>query len=327
MAASGACLVLDEVARYQGDGERLGRLVHALCSLQGRQRARQDGGRAEQRSWRLTVLSNGEQSIASRIGNKMQGGHGVRAMDVPIARGELTCDAAHAIAIEQWCERGAYGVAGDAFAAALVGQDWTAVHADLDRLVKGLSAGATWPEEAGRVLRQMALLGLALKMGADVLGYTMSEEEISATILWAFSRWYDGERYESGDGDEPARALTPEERAWERLRLSVMSEPGHWPWAQEFANQGGAGREVWGWRMRNGDRLELWTTEGQLEAFAAQAGVGTRSFISWAVAEQMGERRKTNQGPGTMQARWVILEIEMERRATASAPVEVLHVA
>lgn len=314
MAASGACLVLDEVARYQGDGERLGRLIHALCSLQGRQRARQDGGRAEQRSWRLTVLSNGEQSIASRLGNRMQGGHSVRAMDVPVARGELTVSAEHAVQLERWCEREAWGVAGEAFGAYLVGLDWAEQLKELDVIADNLGRGQRWPEEAQRVLRQMALLALALKLGRDALGYSMDNAAIGDTVMWAFTRWYDGERYESeGDEGEPPRPLTPEERAWEALRLSVMSEPAHWPWSKEFQAHGSGSRDVWGWREVNGEDLELWTTEGQLNAFAARAGVGTRAFISWACTEQLAVRRKTNQAPGHIQARWIVFDVDRDR--------------
>ncbi|MEM1009846.1 MAG: DUF927 domain-containing protein, partial [Myxococcota bacterium] len=97
--ADGGCMVLDELKRFRGDEESLSAAIHGLCSVQGRSRLLQNGALAHQRQWQNTILSTGEVSIRDSLGNRFQGGHRVRMIDVEIGNGDLTKDAEHAKAL------------------------------------------------------------------------------------------------------------------------------------------------------------------------------------------------------------------------------------
>lgn len=86
--ATAACcndraLILDEIGASSGD---FGQTIYRLMSGAGKARSTKSGGLAKRRSWRLLLLSNGEQKVSERLaeqGRGSKGGQHIRLIDIP----------------------------------------------------------------------------------------------------------------------------------------------------------------------------------------------------------------------------------------------------
>lgn len=116
-------LALDEIS--QCDPREVGETVYMLGNGQGKSRAARTGGARSVTRWRVSVLSNGERSIATTMedgGFKSKAGQAVRILDIPVQRQHGAWDTLHGYpsgaALSDALKREAeahYGHAGRAF--------------------------------------------------------------------------------------------------------------------------------------------------------------------------------------------------------------------
>lgn len=274
-SADGACIVLDELAKFNGSERSFAGAVHNLASKQGRARLRKDGKEREQRSWNLTGLSTGEISMKAKVGDYLQGGQMVRMLDLPIKQGEVTADAEHAERITQRL-LSAYGHAGDAWASYLVEagpgrlDEW---FAHWRNKLRGLEDGTA---EGGRIISHIALIGAAFGAGRDAGLIPWSEDEDTECLAWLAERVL-GER----EG-----AKTPHERALELWYTMIDTRPASFP----FENETHTPTELFGYRKKRHDAhetVEVWTSESMLKAsgLPRKAGISPRTWLNWCVDE------------------------------------------
>ncbi|MBX9748627.1 MAG: DUF927 domain-containing protein [Roseococcus sp.] len=125
---SDCALVMDEIG--QADPKTVGEVAYMLADGQGKARARAGGGNRGATTWRVVVLSTGEESLAAYMqhaGKGVKTGQEVRFLDIPIEAGgaaaggfETAENGAEAGALAQRLERAAvehHGTAGPAFLA------------------------------------------------------------------------------------------------------------------------------------------------------------------------------------------------------------------
>lgn len=271
-SADGACIVLDELAKFSGSERSFAGAVHNLASKQGRARLRKDGSERQQRSWAITGLSTGEISMRAKIGDHLQGGQMVRMLDLRIEQGEVTVDAEHAerIAVKLM---GAYGVAGDHWSKYLVNLD--AVH--LDEWLKSwrnkLSKFDDSTAEGGRILTNIALVGAALGAGREAGLVPWTAEEDVECIEWMAERVLGGRE----------GIKTPNERALEQWYTMVDSQPSAFPFEKDTS----AAKELFGYSVKELDEYEIWTSERMIKksGLARKAGISVRTWLQWCVEE------------------------------------------
>ncbi|RMF70246.1 MAG: DUF927 domain-containing protein, partial [Calditrichaeota bacterium] len=115
--ATAACcndraLILDEIGASSGD---FGQTIYRLMSGAGKARSTKSGGLAKRRSWRLLLLSNGEQKVSERLaeqGRGSKGGQHIRLIDIPAEN--IFSSAQEADAAKSFLQQH-YGHAGPAF--------------------------------------------------------------------------------------------------------------------------------------------------------------------------------------------------------------------
>ncbi len=295
--ANGSCLVLDELGRFRGDAFAVARAVHTLGSIQGRQRAKQDGSRGHQRQWRGCTLSTGEVSMASRLGPQLQGGHAVRALDLHVEIGAVTQDAAHSRAVYRWTEAQT-GCAGEAWVRYLCGVDDAHLLARWEHWQQALGATRAASAEQGRIIEQLAMVALALELSGEASLFASEEGRITEVCLWVLARVNSG-RADSGEN--------PEERALRQVWVSTATQPAKWPTEKQLA--AGHHGEVWGISRYENDLPQVWTTREMLAPIIANAGADVGEVLKWAkeskLAFDVGRTRIAGQ-----QRRWWCIDLD-----------------
>jgi uncharacterized protein (DUF927 family) len=202
-AAHNDCLLaLDEIGEAQA--REFGKLVYQLAGGQGKARLDSGANLKAVRTWRVLTLSTGEtpaQAVIEAEGRRARAGQLVRMVDVPAtgedggmvrdSHGMTAADFVHAM--KRACAAH-YGTAGPAFVRAL-----RAEHADAQALAGAVrerldaaEAGLMPPgasDEMARVVRRFALVAVAGRLAAlaGILPY--SQEEVTAAVTKAISRW------------------------------------------------------------------------------------------------------------------------------------------
>lgn len=295
--ANGSCLVLDELGRFRGDSYAVARAVHTLGSLQGRQRAKQDGSRGHQRQWRGVALSTGEVSMASRLGPHLQGGHAVRALDLHVQIGDVTHDAAHSRAVYRWTEAQT-GCAGEAWAGYLCGVADAHLVERWEYWQGALGAAQAASAEQGRIIEQLAMVAMALELSGGAGLLVTAHERIASLCSWTLARVNSG-RADSGEN--------PEERALRQVWVSTATQPAKWPTEKQLA--AGHHGEVWGIARYDNDIPQVWTTREMLAPIISNAGADVGEVLKWAkdskLAFEMGRQRIAGH-----QRRWWCIDLD-----------------
>ena len=191
-------LVLDEI--NQADPRDVGAIIYALGNGVGKQRASRTGSARAVTRWRTFVLSSGERSVATAMaegGIKAKAGHGVRLLDVPVARKFGAWDDLHGFsdgpafsdALAK-CAATHYGHAGREFLERLT-RDKSDMAALWER-VKSLDAFAACGD--GQVKRAAARFALAGMAGELATEYGLTAWEPGAAVksaIVAFNAWRD----------------------------------------------------------------------------------------------------------------------------------------
>ena len=200
--ANDGLLYLDEIGA--GDARKIGPAIYQMLNGVSRLQGTKDGGVMASRSWRLTMVSTGEVSMAQYLaegGQTPRGGQEIRLLDVPADMGAYRAfDCIHGykdgdvFAKELTAAaRASYGTTGRAFV------EWLAAHrgevkgwvestqADMLQAVEAEHPDAAPP--AKRATRKWGVLVAAAEMASEagLTGWTRDEARTSVMSAWA--RW------------------------------------------------------------------------------------------------------------------------------------------
>lgn len=202
--ANDGLLYLDEIGA--GDARKIGPAIYQMLNGVSRLQGTKDGGVAASRSWRLTMVSTGEVSMAQYLaegGQTPRGGQEIRLLDVPADSGAYRAfDCIHgrkdgdAFATELTAAaRANYGTAGCAFVEWLalhrgeVGHWVAATQADMLRAVEDEHPDAAPP--AKRATRKWGVLVAAAEMASEAGLTGWTRDEARAWVMAAWARWLD----------------------------------------------------------------------------------------------------------------------------------------
>lgn len=323
-ARSGAVLILDEL-KLMKDREEVGRTIHRIADGRGRDRLASDSSPLPTRVWSVACLSTGENSLRSWLGELHQGGHAVRGIDVGIDPADpasmCSRDAAHAQAVERLAHEH-YGHAGDVWAAHLAGLDaaeWERLRASWDGLCGLLLPQVEGDPEGARILRSLALIGVALGEAkkAGLIDVELAPAEV---VEWAIARVTLAR----------GAVASPEERAWAQLLQAWESQPARFPTEREYRSQKAG--VVWGVaqtataseEVRDDDGSVLMqkqitrqtgvicTTLGMMEAWGGckSAGVEPRAWLAWLAKQGRAEAPLTNTRVGGSSQKWWLITVD-----------------
>ncbi len=257
-------LALDEISEC--DPREIGQIVYALTNGLGKARAARSGAARSIRRWRCMVLSNGERTLATAMGeagHKAKAGQGVRLLDVPVRRQhgafDDLCGLPDARSLSDALKTAAdahYGHAGREFL-----QRLTHDTRDLGALLEDIKAQPDLdPADAQgqdkRAAARFALIGLAGELATEY-GLTGWPEcaAVEAAAL-GFTLW----REARGGGNDERRRIVEQVAAFiDRhgdSRFSEASGP-----AQSVVRD----RAGW-WKQECEDRIYLFTADGFAEA-------------------------------------------------------------
>ncbi len=292
--ASGACLILDEIQRWRHSPEALGNAIHDINSSKGRSRLNSNSDMRRQRTWKLTALSTGEVSIEDRLGASFQGGHAVRGMDLRVAPGDITTDQVHAGMIQSITMR-QHGHVGDAWIHYLT-------HSHPHEL---MDSWKFWREklelsevaEELRIMGNLAVVATALEHAREAGLLPWDDDEIFSVMKWLILAVM----------PEREGRATPDERALDRLRRWVDTQPERFP----SENEPERGRNVIGYLQREAHVMQLWTSESMINEsqLPVQAGVSVRSWLQWCV-EAGHARKASNERCAGRQRNWYVFRID-----------------
>lgn len=210
-----ALLALDEIS--EADPKDVGATVYMLGNGQGKQRADRTGGFRRVARWRVSVLSNGERSIATSMaegGYRIKAGQEVRVFDVPCTnRAHGVWDVLHGHpdgrALSDSIKNEAkahYGHAGRAFVATLANEG-----ADLGELLATIRA---MPElstdgegQEQRVAGRFAVLAMAgeLATGYGITGWPVGEATRATGA--GFAAWRNARDTKGGKNSEQGQIV------------------------------------------------------------------------------------------------------------------------
>ncbi|SAK67912.1 inner membrane protein [Caballeronia pedi] len=200
--ANDGLLYLDEIGA--GDARKIGPGIYQMLNGVSRLQGTKSGGVVASRSWRLTLISTGEVSMAQYLaegGQTPRGGQEIRLLDVPADIGAYRAfDTIHgrkdgdAFSVELTAAaRANYGTAGRAFV------EWLMSHRDeVESWVKATqddmigAVDTQYPDAAPtvkRATRKWAVLVSAAEMAseAELTGWT--RDEARTWVMGAWARW------------------------------------------------------------------------------------------------------------------------------------------
>lgn len=284
-------VLLDEVKncepRYVAD------LIHRITDGKGKARSNKSGtALIPCREWSCTVLSTGENSIAEYLGDSLQGGQTVRAIDLPIERGEATLSVEHCQQLDDWLLQGIYGVGGKTWVEYLAREaSWPDIQAQA-REQEGRYRSQVVSSEAGSICGSLSLILTALLVAVDCELISLDKDLCRAAVAWALSRIV----------DTRVERDSPEERCWQMILASIGSEPANWPTEENYDSA----QRCWGIRRPAG----IWTQEGWLakSGICTKAGVSPRRWLDWLALHGLIRREKDRRIMGIL-GRWVSIHI------------------
>lgn len=268
-AMDAACLIMDEMGMWKGGTAELSQTIYSLAQGSARNRANRDGSLQHRKTWRTTLFSTGEMSVADRLGDEMRGGHGVRLIDVELDGRSWTRSGDHSRQCVSATQR-VYGVLGGAWVAHLT--------RDKDALTRLVLNASTWfdamraPDMVGqedRILKHLSYLYAVLveACGAGLLPW--SAEECAESARWLTEIAFKGR----------IGRRSPEEHAWSRLWQEIEAQPILAPTVEEIIAANMPPRELWGVWVDD----VLWVTQDTLRPFCARLSLSPQILLSWAV--------------------------------------------
>ena len=294
--SSGACFIRDEV--QQCDPADVRQVIYTLAHGSGRGRANSSGWSNQQSTtWSCTSLSTGENTMQEWVGvRNVQGGMTVRMLDIPIVRGDITTDAAHAAALRREFGRH-YGLAGEALVRHLLGLDWDDLRARYEAIVQDLAREVDDGENV-RICEQLAMVQLALLLAHEADLMPFDTEELEASVQAVRDRVF----------EHRGGTTTPEARAWDALKSSVSTAPARWPSEGEYAQANAA------YGIRDAVAGVIYTTPKMLSESRLCESVGCRpdQLLTWLEAEGLCQRPDGSTRKGGRKQRWYVVWVDRE---------------
>lgn len=283
-----ACLVMDELGQWTGTAPALAQLAYALAEGSDRNRGRRDGSLAKRATWRTTIFSTGETSMADKLGDELRGGHGVRILDLDITKGQWIRSAQHSRDCVE-AARTLYGVAGAAWVEHLTRDPdvWARLRISASIWHEERSKDATGQED--RILRHIGLLAAVLIEASDA-GLVPWDSEASQEV----AAWLCGQALASRSG-----RTSQEEYAFTRLWSEIETNMTLTPRIADIVSGQSVPRELWGvWvddvAVEEGEAL--WVTRDTLAPLCKRLSVDAGAFIQWMV--DRGHARKPEAASG-----------------------------
>ncbi|ANB73772.1 hypothetical protein AYM40_16455 [Paraburkholderia phytofirmans OLGA172] len=200
--ANDGLLYLDEIGA--GDARKIGPAIYQMLNGVSRLQGTKDGGVVASRSWRLTMVSTGEVSMAQYLaegGQTPRGGQEIRLLDVPADMGAYRAfDSIHGykdgdvFAKELTAAaRANYGTAGRAFVEWLTThrgevKDWVeSTQAHMLQAVEDAHPDAAPP--AKRATRKWGVLVAAAEMASEAALTGWTRDEARTWVMAAWARW------------------------------------------------------------------------------------------------------------------------------------------
>ena len=259
-------LALDEIS--QCDARDVGETVYMLGNGQGKSRAARTGGARAAARWCVSILSNGEKSVAtvmSEGGFRINAGQAVRIIDLPVTDRAHGCwDTLHglpsgAALSDALCRESEthYGHAGRAFLERLARDD----HDQVRELLTTIKARPEFNTDGGegqfqRVAARFAVLALAgeLATSCGVTGWPRGEAIRSAAVglqLWLGMR--DGKTTDAEGPQVVAQLVEFLDRHGDSRFSNADADPQCVPAVRDRAGY---------WRDQDGERVYLFTCQG-----------------------------------------------------------------
>lgn len=270
-----ACLVMDELGQWTGTAASLAQLAYALAEGSDRNRGRRDGSLAKRATWRTTIFSTGETSMADKLGDELRGGHGVRILDLDIKKGSWITSAQHSRDCVETA-RSLYGVAGAAWVEHLTRdlEVWARLRNNASIWHEERSKDATGQED--RILRHIGYLAAVLIEASNAHLVPWSAETSQEVAAWLC-----GQALASRSGRS-----SQEEYAFTRLWSEIESNMTLTPRIDAIIAGQPAPHQLWGiWvdnaKSESDDGEELWVTRETLKPLCNRLSVDAGAFIQW----------------------------------------------
>lgn len=305
-ALNDTALILDEIS--EAPPADVGAIVYSIGNGTGKSRAGRNGKAREVAKWRLSLISSGEKTLATimgEAGKSVNAGQDVRMLEIPAVRSFGVLDELHGLedgaAVSNRIRAAAneehYGHLGPAFVERLIadGRDFRKAHKEY---VADPGFIACHPLEV-RAAEALALIALAGELATEygLTGWTKGEALDAA--VEAFKKWKEFR----GEGQtETRRILQAVETFIDRHGDSRFSDA-----AKDVATQV-RDRAGW-WRDDEGGRIYLFTGTGLKEAmkgFEFNQGLEALSKSGWIVAFDKGKHSKNTRVNGNQKRLYLI---------------------
>lgn len=247
-------LVLDDTAKMRkGIRDNIEQVIYNLASGAGKGRSNKDLGNDRNRTWKNTVIVNGERPLSSFAG---QGGALNRIIEVGLSEERLFDDPSQTADIV----RSNYGFAGKIFVEYLKTID----RQEIKRIYKSFTDQLSTSNSMAKQVASMAVILTADKYATESIfndsrGLTVEDVNVFLT-----------DRQEVSDGS----------RCYEYL-MGILEEKG-----QHFDAQHD-NLDQWGWvEYKDGERIVNFFPTA-LDRILTEAGFSRKSFVSWAKREEL----------------------------------------
>lgn len=296
-AMSGACMLLDDIGAIDAKLD-VPSLIIMVGNGRGKERQHKDWPLM---TWKCTLMSSGEQSIAAVARGQIQSGAMARFLDLEFDphSGDWTRDKAHSDLCKRTA-RAVYGVAGNAWAELLATRGEAR-----DMLRERQAYAASWLEgqaesldgTMNRIVSYLASLAATLMTAAHYGIVPWTRDAIFSALRWLLALV------------EAREVKNQEELAWQRLTRRVLTS-------------GSASEEQWRERVQLGGKYAVqrcepgrhatyWTTAALLGEAIDALGLktSTKSLVAWGKAcgaIVCGDRQPI----GGDRQRWMRLVIE-----------------
>ncbi|MBY6104067.1 DUF927 domain-containing protein [Marinobacter nauticus] len=306
-ARNDTLLPLDEIS--ESNPKEIGTVVYALANGQGKQRARRTGGARESQRWRIMLLSSGERTLGSHMGEanqKAKAGQSARLLDIPATNRRYGLfDYLHshksARALADYLKQATnqhYGHAGPAFVAALLEDSRDLKHRYAAIMMASEFTGRDGLES--RAAGTFALIAMAGELATD---YGLTGWDNGAAIeaaLEMFAAW----REHRGQGQDETSQILVSIREFIAKHGSARFAPKDDP----DSHQGARDRAGY-WLDHSGGRIHMFFNHGLREAatgFELKRILAALDAAGWIVDHDHGKKsKKTRIGNDTHGLYWI----------------------
>ncbi|MBW4934461.1 DUF927 domain-containing protein [Marinobacter sp. F4206] len=306
-ARNDTLLPLDEIS--ESNPREIGTVVYALANGQGKQRARRTGGARESQRWRIMLLSSGERTLSSHMGEanqKTKAGQSARLLDIPATNRRYGLfdylhrhKSARAMAdhLKQATNQH-YGHAGPAFVEAVLEDSRDLKHHYAAIMMRSEFTGRDGLES--RAAGTFALIAMAGELATD---YGLTGWDKGAAIeaaLEMFAAWRENRGKEKDETSQILASIREFIAKHGNARFAPKEDPDSHHGARERAGY---------WLESSGGRIHLFFSHGLREAaigFDLKRILKALDDAGWIAEHDQGKSsKKTRIGSDTFGLYWI----------------------